>query len=267
MSGILPDNALLLWLQDESNNEFPDQDALAGIYSYFSQGATNPLDSIKGDDRHHCFLTFSKNEAGDSVGTVVHHLAKALSRMGITTAYDGRWYMTAGQPIRGQQIIFEVPDDLFGEVAPVQCYTPDRIQRELGNTPDATQLEFTVNDANLPDLVAVGMRRSMWIPNSYAALCLLDDDLSPAEIWNRVYGMLLQNGHTAVCSPLVQFMQYQLLGSADTNAALFSDTSLVQPRVAADFLRHRSSLLAHLNTSADATTSVLTYCLPPRNIS
>ena len=206
MSGILPDNAL--WLQDKSNNKFKDHDSLAGIYSYFIQGAANLLESIKGDDRHHCFLTFQKDESGASIGTIIHHLAKAPSRMGVNTIYDGNWYMTAGQPIRGQQIIFEVPADLFGKVGGAQCYNPDRIQRELGNTPDVTQLEYVVEDGNLPDLVAITTRRSMWIPNAYAALCL-EDSLSPADIWNRVYGMLLQNGHTVVCVPLVQFLQYQ----------------------------------------------------------
>ena len=255
MLGILPDNTLLLWLQDKSNNEFPDQDSLVGIYSYFIQGATNPLDSIKGNSRHHCFLTFQKNGSGSSIGTIIHHLAKAPSRMGVTTIYDSNWYMTAGQPIRGQQIIFEIPADLFGEVEPAQCYTPDQIQRELGNTLDATQLECMVDDANLPDLVAVSTRRAMWIPNVYAVLCL-DDNLSPVDIWNRVYGMLLQNGHTVVCAPLIQFMQYQLMRSAATNAALFSDTALVQPRVTANFLRHRSFLLAHLSASgADAANN------------
>ena len=245
MSGILPDNALLLWLQDETNNEFPDQDAIAGMYSYFASGAANPLDSIKGDDRHHCFLIFQKGGSGTSVGTIVHHIAQAPSRMGTTTTYDGKWYLTAGQPIRGQQIIHEVPADLFGEAGPAQCFTPDRIQRELGNTPDATHLEFIANDANLPDLMAITTRRAMWIPNEYAALCL-EDNLTPVDIWNRVYGSLLSNGHSVICSPLVQFLQYHLMGAINTNAAIFDETSLVQPRVTADFLRHRSALLSHL---------------------
>ena len=254
MSGILSDNTLLLWLQDESNNDFKVQESMAGIYSYFTQGADDPLDSIKGDDRHHCFLTFQKNKAGISNGTIVHHLAKAPSRMGVTTIYDGKWYMTAGQPICGQQIIPEVPADLFREVGPVQCYTPDRIQRELGNTLDATQLEYVVEDANLPDLVAVSTQRAMWIPNSYAALCL-EDNPSLVDVWNRVYGALLQNGHALVCAPLIQFMQYQLMGTGAANVALYNETELPQPRVTADFLRHRSNLLGHLKDSGMHSTS------------
>ena len=58
--------------------------------------------------------------------------------------------------------------------------------------------------------------------------------------------MLLQNGHTVVCAPLVQFLQYQQMGSAAKNTALFSEP---QPRVTANFLGHRSSLLTHLNAS------------------
>ena len=245
MSGILPDNALLHWLQDDTNDEFQDQDALASMYSYFTAGSADPLNSIKGDDRHHCFLTFQKGESGDSVGIIVHHIAQAPSRMGITTIYDGKWYLTSGQPVGGQQIIYEVPADLFGEVGPAQCFVPDRIQRELGNTPDATLLTYTANDANLPDLTPITTRRGMWIPNSYAALCL-EDNLTPVDIWNRVYGLMLSNGHTVICSPLVEFMQYHLMGAIATNLGIFDDTSLLQPRVNADFLRHRSTLLGHL---------------------
>lgn len=36
MSGPLPDNALLTWLQDEANDKFLELDALAGMYSYFA---------------------------------------------------------------------------------------------------------------------------------------------------------------------------------------------------------------------------------------
>ena len=116
MSGILPDNALLLCLQDKSNNQFQDQDALASMYSYFTPGAAYPLNSIKGDDRHHCFLTFQKGKSRWSVGAIVHHIAQAPSCMGLATIYDGNWYLTSGQPVRGQQIIYEVPADLFREV-------------------------------------------------------------------------------------------------------------------------------------------------------
>ena len=255
MSGILPDNALLHWLQDGSNNEFLDQDALAGMYTYFNTSATDPLNSIKGDDRHHCFLIFQKDESGSSTGSIVHHIARAPSRMGNATVYDGKWYFTAGQPVRGQQIIYEVPNDLFGQVGPVQCYVPERIQRELGNLPDATNLSYVADDANLPDLNAITTRRGMWIPNNYAALCL-EDGLTPVDIWNRVYGLMLQKGHTMACRPLVEFLQYHLIGAIATNTGIFDNTSLIQPRVNAEFLLHRSTLLSHLDTgNTHGTTS------------
>ena len=58
MSGTLPDNALQLWLQDESNDKFRSTEDLDGMYSYFVEGATEPIESIKEDDRHHCFIIF-----------------------------------------------------------------------------------------------------------------------------------------------------------------------------------------------------------------
>ena len=88
----------------------------------------------------------------------------------------------------------------------------------------------------------------MWIPNKHAALCL-EDGLSPVAVWNRVYPALLQDGLTAVCSPLVQYLQYQLLGTATANDALYTNRDLLQPQVTSEFLRHRASLLSHLSTS------------------
>ena len=35
MPGTLPDNALLLWLQDKSNDGFKSLAALGGMYTYF----------------------------------------------------------------------------------------------------------------------------------------------------------------------------------------------------------------------------------------
>ena len=60
MSGTLPDNALLTWLQDEANDEFIELDALAGMYSYFAAAANDRIEKIKTDNRHHCFLIFRR---------------------------------------------------------------------------------------------------------------------------------------------------------------------------------------------------------------
>ena len=251
MSGTLPDNALLAWLQDDTNDEFTDLDALAGMYSYFASSASDPIDNLKTDDRHHCFLIFQKGTLGTSTATILHHLAQYPSRMGQATTYDGNWYMTGDQPIAGHQITYELPTTLFGCVPEAQCYSPDRIQREISNDPDLQLITVTVDDDNLEDLVSITTRRGMWIPNSYAALCL-GDDLGPVEIWNRLYGVMLQKGHATVCSPLVQFLQYHFRRAVRSNEAIFDSTDLSQPRVNAEFLRHRCSVLAHLGTNAAA---------------
>ena len=135
---------------------------------------------------------------------------------------------------------------MFDDVTEVQCYTPDRIQREIANNPDLQLITVVVDDDNLKDLVSIKTRRGMWIPNSYAASCL-SGDLGPIEVWNRLYGVMLQKGHTAVCSPL---LQYHLRGAVQSNEAAFGPTDLLQPRVNAEFLRHRSSILSHLRANA-----------------
>ena len=97
MPGTLPDNALQLWLQDKTNDKFRRLNNLAGMYTYFAEGATDPMANIKEDDRHHCFLTFQQNDASKSVCSILHHLAQAPTRMGHATLYDGNWYITGDQ--------------------------------------------------------------------------------------------------------------------------------------------------------------------------
>ena len=100
-----------------------------------------------------------------------------------------------------------------------------------------SQLNIAVDDeANLDKLNLVTTRRC-WIPNQYAILCL-EENLSPVETWERVYGMILQDGYSTVCAPLIQYLQYQLLGTAINNAAIFDTTLPEQPWINRDFLRH-----------------------------
>ena len=54
----LPDNALLLWLQDESNNECATSEAITQMYSIFDDDENEPIEHFQQDDRHHCFLIF-----------------------------------------------------------------------------------------------------------------------------------------------------------------------------------------------------------------
>ena len=165
--------------------------------------------------------------------------------MGANTPYDGNWYMTGDQPIDSSQITYSLPGSLLTPQAEVQVFTPEKIQIELMADSEVTQLDMTPTEANLEDLDMVSTRRAMWIPNLYASLCQ-EDGLLPVDVWNRVYGNILQNRHAAVCAPLVQFLQYHLLGSHPSNTAIFTAQELVQPRVTSEFLRHRSSVLSHL---------------------
>ena len=243
MSGDSPDNTLLHWLQDEGNDDYRSNDSLASMYAYFTEEADDPLALIKEDDHHHCFLIFQKDSAGNSIGSILHHLAQYPTRMGITTPYDGNWYLSGGQPVAGNQISYILPASLFTLQAATQVYTPERIQRELGD--GMAQLLMVIGEDDLEEAELVTTRRGMWIPNQYAALCL-EEGLTPVDVWNRVYGAILRNGHTAICAPLVNYLQYQLQGTVLGNTAIFSPEDLHQPRVTADFLRHRSRILSHM---------------------
>ena len=97
-------------------------EALDGMYSYFIvEGAGDPIDNIKEDDHHHCFIIFQQNDAGALVCSILHHLARAPTQMGHPTLYDGNWYVTGNQIIGGNQITYELPATLFTEQPPAQC--------------------------------------------------------------------------------------------------------------------------------------------------
>ena len=66
---------------------------------------------------------------------------------------------------------------------------------------------------------------------------------------------MLQNGHTTLCSPLVQYLQYQLQGKIAGNTALFDAQDLHQPHVTIEFLRHCSTILSHLVGSGGDTAA------------
>ena len=91
----------------------------------------------------------------------------------------GTGTLTGNQPVGGHQITNVLPASLFAMQDLAQVYTPDRIQQELGNIPDLTQLTYAITDDILDDLVAVMVRRGVWIPNSYASLCL-EEELIPS---------------------------------------------------------------------------------------
>ena len=203
----IPDNALLLWLQDKSNNECATTESITQMYATMLPEVFDPVSHFEQDDHNHCFLIFEKVD-DDSIptATILHHLAVTPTHIGNPTPQDGLWHLTANQPIGGHQITVDLPPDLFTQGVAVQTFVPNRIQGEVGNKPDLEQLIPEISDANLEDLELIKTRNAMWIPNQYAVL-LLDDDLSPVSTWVRVYGAILQNGHLDACRPLVQFLQ------------------------------------------------------------
>ena len=245
----LPDNALRLWLQDESNNDYLDLESLRTMYSLFASGEPDPTSLVQDDDRHHCFLIFNHDEENKAVGTILHHLARYPRRMGVTTPFDNLWYISAGQPVGGHQTTYELPSDLFETQDDSSVYTPDRIQREIGNKPDSSTITALANDQNVADIELVTTRRGMWIPNQYAALCL-EEGLNPVETWSRIYGMILQDGATVACKPLIDFMRVQLMGDVVDNESFFDVDELPQPRPGRSFLRHRQGVLSHMMPTA-----------------
>ena len=197
MSGRLPDNALLERLQDERNDDHRSDDDLASMYNYFAEGANVPITLLKEDDHYHCFIVFQKDSTNNSHCTMLHHLAQYPTRMGITTPFDGNWYLSGDQPMAGNQIHYILPGSLFTPQPGVQLYSLERIQREVG--PGISQLTMAIGDEDLEEAELITTRRGMWIPNCYAALCL-EDGLSPVDVWNRIYGASFRIG-TLPCAP------------------------------------------------------------------
>ena len=74
------------------------------------------------------------------------------------------------------------------------------------------------------------------------------------DIWNRLYSNIVQNGHVQACAPLINYLQYHMLGGGPDNAAIYNESDLTQPRVNSAFLRHRSLVLSDLQMSNAAGT-------------
>ena len=49
-TSVLPDNAFLLWLQDEANNEYLTSQSLIQMYTHLAPQADDPLNTFKEDD-------------------------------------------------------------------------------------------------------------------------------------------------------------------------------------------------------------------------
>ena len=85
MSGPLPDNALLAWLQDDSNDDFRSTEALTTMYGFFATGAANPLERLQEENPHHLYLIFIEDEQKEVTGVILHHLALFPSSLGVST--------------------------------------------------------------------------------------------------------------------------------------------------------------------------------------
>ena len=75
------------------------------------------------------------------------------------------------------------------------------------------------------------------------------------DIWNRLCNTLVQNGHLEACSPLIRFLQCQLLGGDPDNHAVYQEGDLTQPNVSPAFLRHRAEVLTDISASASGATA------------
>ena len=147
----------------------------------------------------------------------------------------------------GVHITYDVPPDMFNVTLPMQTYTTDRVLRELATDIEAKVLIPEAITENVSDLELVTTRRTMWIPNYYAALCI-EEDMSPADVFKRVHGALVQDGVSKECKPLVDFLKAQLIGNDKSNYAIYSDSELTQPRSSAALIRHRNKVLSSLYT-------------------
>ena len=247
-TSVLPDNAFLLWLQDESNNEYLTPESLTQMYTHLAPQADDPLDTFKDDDRNHSFLVFMKHrDTNISQSYLMHHMSMLAPRVGQPTQHAGRYFLSSGDSIHNQFVTHELNADFLEEVNAQYSFTTDRIQREISHAPDEVQLLVdTEDDANLEDLELLTTRRSMWIPNQYAAL-LLETGLSPVAVWNRLYPQLLQDGNTISCKPLLTFIQAHIIGNHINNNAIFDESfDLIIPPVDAPLMRNRASVLSHL---------------------
>ena len=79
-------------------------------------------------------------------------------------------------------------------------------------------------------------------------LCV-EEDMAPVDIYNRVHAALLQDGVALECQPLVDFLHAQLVGAHHTNAAIYLESELTQPRSVTSLIRHRNLILRSLSSS------------------
>ena len=187
-TSVLPDNAFLLWLQDEANNDYPSQESLSQLYTHLAPQAADPLDTFKEDDHNHCFLVFLKHRDTDaSRSYIMHHMSMLPTCINQPAQNTGRYFLSSGDSINNQFVTQEFPVDFLVEPDPQYSFTADRIQREISHFPDEVQISVdTEDDANLEDLELLTVRHAMWIPNNQYAALILETGLSPVATWNHL---------------------------------------------------------------------------------
>ena len=153
-TSVLPDNAFLLWLQDEANNEYLTSQSLTQMYTHLSPQADDPLDTFKEDDRTHSSLVFLKHrDTNQAMSHLLHHISMLAPRVGQPAQHAGRHFLSSGNSIHNQFVTHELPADFLATLAPQYSFTTDRIQREISHAPDEVQIVIdTEDDANLEDL-------------------------------------------------------------------------------------------------------------------
>ena len=75
----------------------------------------------------------------------------------------------------------------------------------------------------------------MWFPNYYEAL-LLKENLTPVNVWTKLYGEMCTTGLLIFCTTLVNYLSFQLLGFLPINTVLDDGEEIFQPQIYASLL-------------------------------
>ena len=105
--------------------------------------------------------------------------------------------------------------------------------------------------ANLEPLT---VRKLMWVLNCYEAL-LLEENLTPVNVWTRLYREMRTKGLFLFYTTLVNYLRLQILGDVSLNTVLDDGEEIFQPQIYASLLLNCLSSLKHLASSSATTTS------------
>ena len=86
-------------------------------------------------------------------------------------------------------------------------------------------------------------------PNQYDTLCP-EEGFNPDDVYDRVYNSILQYGLDDVYLPLVQFLQYKIMGNYAHNTSCINENNeIVNPRANNSILHQWNDVLQHLRPS------------------